>query len=86
MRTLTGSLASSVPQRIGRAAFFAPEIERSLVNGVLPIGARYYVDHAHPEFSTPEVTTAAEAVRWVRAADEIQTRAIAKSLLAETAG
>ena len=50
---------------------FAPEIETSLVNAVLPNGARYYVDHAHPEISNPEVTTAAEAVRWDRAADEI---------------
>ena len=50
---------------------FPPEIETSLVNAVLPNGARYYVDHAHPEISTPEVTTAAEAVRWDRAADEI---------------
>jgi proteasome accessory factor A len=50
---------------------FAPEIETSLVNAVLPNGARYYVDHAHPEISIPEVTTALEAVRWDRAADEI---------------
>ncbi|MDJ0771208.1 MAG: depupylase/deamidase Dop [Ilumatobacter sp.] len=50
---------------------FAPEIETSLVNAVLPNGARYYVDHAHPEISIPEVTTAAEAVVWDRAADEI---------------
>jgi Pup amidohydrolase len=50
---------------------FAPEIETSLVNAVLPNGARYYVDHAHPEISVPEVIDAAEAVRWDRAADEI---------------
>jgi proteasome accessory factor A len=50
---------------------FSPEIETSLVNAVLPNGARYYVDHAHPEISTPEVTTAAEAVVWDRAADRI---------------
>jgi Pup amidohydrolase len=50
---------------------FAPEVETSLVNAVLPNGARYYVDHAHPEISIPEVTNAAEAVRWDRAADEI---------------
>src|SRR6188472_566610 len=49
----------------------APEVETTLVNAVLPNGARYYVDHAHPEISIPEVTTAAEAVRWDRAADEI---------------
>jgi len=47
------------------------EIETSLVNAVLTNGARYYVDHAHPEISIPEVTTAAEVVRWDRAADEI---------------
>ncbi len=50
---------------------FAPEIESSMVNAVLPNGARYYVDHAHPEISLPEVTNALEAVRWDRAADEI---------------
>src|ERR1041384_8837063 len=49
----------------------APEIETTLVNAVLTNGARYYVDHAHPEISTPEVSTALEAVRWDRAADEI---------------
>ena len=52
-------------------AFFAPEVETTLVNAVLPNGARYYVDHAHPEISIPEVTDAAEAVTWDRAADEI---------------
>lgn len=46
-------------------------IETSLVNAVLTNGARYYVDHAHPEISTPEVATAREAVVWDRAADEI---------------
>src|SRR5690606_522731 len=50
---------------------FAPEIATTLVNAVLSNGARYYVDHAHPEISLPEVTDAAEAVRWDRAADEI---------------
>ena len=49
----------------------APEIETNLVNAVLTNGARYYVDHAHPEISTPETTTALEAVRWDRAAEEI---------------
>jgi proteasome accessory factor A len=49
----------------------APEIETTLVNAVLTNGARYYVDHAHPEISTPEVTTALEAVRYDVAAEEI---------------
>ena len=34
----------------------APEIETHLVNAVLTNGARYYVDHAHPEYSTPELS------------------------------
>jgi proteasome accessory factor A len=50
---------------------FPPEIESSLVNAVLSNGARYYVDHAHPEISLPEVTDARDVVRWDRAADEI---------------
>ena len=49
----------------------APEVETTLVNAVLTNGARYYVDHAHPEISTPEVSTAREAVVWDRAAEEI---------------
>ena len=44
----------------------APEVETTLVNAVLTNGARYYVDHAHPEISLPEVTTAREAVVWDR--------------------
>ena len=53
------------------ADVFAPEIETALVNAVLPNGARYYVDHAHPEISMPEVVDADDVVRWDRAADEI---------------
>ena len=49
----------------------APEVETQLVNTVLTNGARYYVDHAHPECSTPECRTASEVVRYDRAAEEI---------------
>jgi proteasome accessory factor A len=48
-----------------------PEVETHLVNAVLTNGARYYVDHAHPEISTPECRTAAEVVVFDRAAEEI---------------
>ncbi len=48
-----------------------PEIETQLVNAVLTNGARYYVDHAHPEISTPECLTALEALVFDRAAEEI---------------
>jgi proteasome accessory factor PafA2 len=49
----------------------APEVETHLVNAVLTNGARYYVDHAHPEISTPECLTALEVVRFDRGAEEI---------------
>ena len=49
----------------------APDIETNLVNSVLTNGARYYVDHAHPEISTPECLTAREVVLFDRAAEEI---------------
>ena len=54
----------------------APEVETTLVNAVLTNGARFYVDHAHPEISSPEVRDAREAVVWDRAADEIVRRAM----------
>lgn len=49
----------------------APEIETHLVNAVLTNGARYYVDHAHPELSTPECADALSLVRFDRAAEII---------------
>ena len=50
---------------------FPPEVETHLVNSVLTNGARYYVDHAHPEVSTPECTGATQVVLYDRAAEEI---------------
>ncbi len=48
-----------------------PSIETNLVNTVLTNGARYYVDHAHPEISTPECRTALDVVTYDRAGEEI---------------
>ncbi len=48
-----------------------PEIETHLVNAVLTNGARYYVDHAHPEISTPECRDALSVVLFDRAAELI---------------
>ena len=48
-----------------------PEVETHLVNAVLTNGARYYVDHAHPECSTPECSDAREVVTWDKAAERI---------------
>jgi len=41
------------------------------LNAVLSNGSRFYVDHAHPEYSGPEVTNARDAVVWDRAGDAI---------------
>jgi proteasome accessory factor PafA2 len=42
-----------------------------LANVILTNGARLYVDHAHPEYSTPEVTTPLDAVRWDKAGEQV---------------
>ena len=51
--------------------------QRSIGNAVLRNGARWYVDHAHPEYSAPEVSRAREAVVVDRAGEEIARRAMA---------
>ncbi|MEZ5216628.1 MAG: depupylase/deamidase Dop [Ilumatobacteraceae bacterium] len=68
-------------------AVYPPEVETHLVNTVLTNGARYYVDHAHPEISTPECATALEVVRFDRAAEEIVRRSMeaARNLLPDGA-
>ena len=43
---------------------------------VLPNGARLYVDHAHPEYSSPEVLTPRDAVTWDRAGEVVARRAM----------
>jgi len=53
-----------------------PQIETHLVNTVLTNGARFYVDHAHPEFSTPECADALECVLYDRAGELIIQRAM----------
>ena len=53
-----------------------PEVESMMANAVLTNGSRYYVDHAHPEISIPEVTDALEAVIWDRAGEEIVRRSM----------
>ncbi len=50
----------------------------TLANVVLTNGARLYVDHAHPEYSSPEVTTPRAAVTWDRAGDLVMREAVAR--------
>lgn len=47
-----------------------------LMNMVLGNGARLYVDHAHPEYSSPEVTNPRDAVVWDAAGDLVALAAV----------
>ncbi|SDF00277.1 proteasome accessory factor A [Pseudonocardia oroxyli] len=44
-------------------------------NVILTNGARLYVDHAHPEFSTPEVLTPRAVVAWDKAGERVMEEA-----------
>lgn len=56
-----------------------PEVESHLVNAVLTNGARFYVDHAHPEYSGPECRDARSATLYDRAGDQVLLRAMASA-------
>jgi proteasome accessory factor PafA2 len=42
-----------------------------LANVILTNGARLYVDHAHPEYSSPECTNPLDVVRWDKAGEQV---------------
>jgi Pup amidohydrolase len=46
-----------------------------LANVILTNGARLYVDHAHPEYSSPEVTNPLDAVLWDKAGERVMAEA-----------
>ena len=48
----------------------------TLANVVLTNGARLYVDHAHPEYSSPEVTSPRAAVTWDRAGELVMLESV----------
>jgi Pup amidohydrolase len=49
-----------------------------LANVILPNGARYYVDHAHPEYSTPECLTPRDLVTHDKAGERVLERSLAE--------
>lgn len=67
-----------------RGDFFRlkPDQPQLLMNLVLGNGARFYVDHAHPEYSAPETIGAKRAVLYDVAGDRV-ARAAAQRLSAE---
>jgi Pup amidohydrolase len=52
------------------------EEDLGLANVILPNGARYYVDHAHPEYSTPECATPRDLVAHDKAGERILERSL----------
>jgi proteasome accessory factor PafA2 len=68
------------PQRdargYAREGSMPPEVETHLVNAVLTNGARFYVDHAHPEYSTPECSNPLQAVLHDKAGELILRRSM----------
>jgi len=51
------------------------DTDSGLVNAVLHNGARLYVDHAHPEYSTPECGDPLEATLHDKAGEQIMAEA-----------
>ncbi len=62
------------------SAMMGPEVsevedDAGMANVILTNGARLYVDHAHPEYSTPEVTTPRDVVLWDKAGERVMAEA-----------
>jgi Pup amidohydrolase len=89
---LVNAYAADIEQKIGwdfedetpgndargfaREGSLAPMVETHLANTVLTNGARFYVDHAHPEYSTPECLTPLECLVYDKAGEEVLRRAM----------
>ncbi len=70
------------PRRDARRPFteaFAPDVDGSAANVVLTNGARFYVDHAHPEYSSPETLDPLDAALYDKAGELIAHRAAASA-------
>jgi Pup amidohydrolase len=62
------------------------EEDLGLANVILPNGARYYVDHAHPEYSTPECASPRDLVVHDKAGERILERSLVEMQKALPAG
>lgn len=61
--------------RVNGAAPVVDADEVGAANMILTNGARLYVDHAHPEYSAPEVTDPMAAVLWDKAGERVMEAA-----------
>ena len=66
-----------IAREVAHESQLTDDIDPSFANVVLKNGARLYVDHAHPEYSSPEVTTPRDAVAYDRAGEVIMRRTAA---------
>ncbi len=59
------------------------DANNSVINDILINGGRYYVDHAHPEYCTPECSNARDLVKYEKAGELIldMSRLAAEELL-----
>ncbi len=64
----------------------AADEDLGLANVILTNGARYYVDHAHPEYSTPECTNPRELVVHDRAGERVLVDSMARATAALAPG
>src|SRR5690625_510691 len=67
-----------IPRQLARPEQLTHEISHAVPNVVLRNGGRLYVDHAHPEYSSPEFTSPRAGVKWDRAGEIIAQRAVAE--------
>ena len=74
---MRGFRVPELRQDADEAQYYAQDLQRDLSRAeiksdlVLPNGARFYNDHAHPEYCTPECSTLAELVAHDRAGERI---------------
>ena len=77
---LTDDPAAPAPSGDGPQAMPRATVEEyedpGAANVILTNGARLYVDHAHPEYSSPEVTNPLDAVRWDRAGELVMLASV----------
>jgi proteasome accessory factor A len=58
-------------RQVADASQLTDEDDMGLANVILTNGARLYVDHAHPEYSTPECTGPLDIVKWDKAGEQV---------------
>ena len=72
-----------LPRAAARPDMLTDEPQLQIVNVIAPNGGRVYVDHAHPEYSSPETTDPFDAVRYDHAGDLIMAEAARRASTAD---